>query len=149
MIEMAKLRQVMLFFLQSAPKHQMGITKLWKLLYYVDLMHLEQFGHTVTHGGYTKTRHGPLPEAGMKAVDQAVHQREMTVRRVRRFQHEQIVCERVAQPNLQHFEFSERAILAETTLHWMRATTAQLEAAIRHSDPWKTTKYEELIRLEP
>lgn len=148
MIDRAKLHQVMLFFLQSAPKHRIGVTKLWKLLCYVDLMHLEQFGHTVTHAVYTKTRHGPFPEGGMEVVDAAAREGDVNVLRVRRFRHQQVICEGVAQPNLQQFEFSERAILAEATLQWMRATTAQLEAAIRHSGPWKAVKYGEELALE-
>ncbi len=148
MVDTDKLHQVALFFLHGAPNHQLGVSKLWKLLYYVDLMHLEQFGHTVTHAAYRKTKHGPLPDGGMDLLEPVVRDGRAERKRVRRFQHEQVLFRGQAPPELHDFGFSERAILAETTLHWMRATTAQLESAIRHSGPWGAIKYGEALNLD-
>jgi len=141
--------QVVLFLLQRAPGEQLGITKLWKLVYYVDLMHLEQFERTVTDVRFIKGRHGPIPERGLAMLEELAGKQAIEITRIPRFRHAQHLCRALATPDLRELDFSERAILEEIALDWMRATTRQIELAVRESTPWKTAKYGDAIVLKP
>jgi uncharacterized phage-associated protein len=146
MMDMDKLHQIVLYFLHVAPRHKLGATKLWKLLYYVDLLHWTQFGHTVTELVYRKTRHGPLP-GGAELLEAAVEQGCLTVAQVKRFNHQQTTYTGQTPPDMTNFRFSERAILAEVALHFAGATAGQLESAIRHSAPWKANRHGDVLGM--
>ena len=132
-----KAAAVILFLLQKAPDHRLGVSKLWKLLYYVDLLHREHFGIPVTSLEFVKDRHGPVPVGGAGLLEDMSEDGALSFVRVRRFSnYETTVCAGEARET-RDVEFSERAVLEEITLDWMRATSGQLESAIRQSTPWK------------
>ena len=142
-------RQVVLFLVDRAPDKRLGVTKLWKLVYYVDVMHVEQFGRPVTGIRFTKERHGPVPETGSVLLDRLAGEKVLALEKVRRFEHYQLLCRALVLPTLHGFDFSERAILEEVALDWMQATTTQLEAAIRESRAWKAVSYGEGLPVAP
>jgi len=136
-----KVDEVVLFLLQRAAGGRLSATKLWKLLYYVDLMHEQQFGRPVTGLAYRKDRHGPCPDGGTAVLQAMADKGAISLLRVPRFGRRcEVVCQAARQPNLRRFDFSERAILAEVALDWMGATGAQLEAAIHEGEPWKRSR---------
>lgn len=61
-----KYRNAILYFAHHA--RNVGRTKLWKLLYYLDFDHFEQFGASVTGDQYWKWENGPVPVAGLAIV---------------------------------------------------------------------------------
>jgi len=136
-----KFEDVVLFLLSRALGQRLGVTKLWKLVYYVDVMHVEQFGRAVTGVRFIKDRHGPVPAEGLALVERLGERRAASLEKARRFRHYQHLCRAMVPPDLRDFEFSERAVLEEVALEWMQATTKQLELAIRESQPWKAARY--------
>lgn len=138
-----KLDQVILFLVSRAPAGRLSITKLWKLLYYVELTHVQQFGRAVSGIRLLKGRYGPIPADGMALIEELTRANVLAAQRISRFRGWEWVCRALAPPNLTGFEFSERAILEEVALDWMRATTRQLAAAIHESMPWKSVPYGE------
>ena len=148
MNETHKAAQIALSLLQRAPGGELGVTKLWGLLFYADLAHTEQFGRPMSGLVYRKGRHGPIPEQGAEVLERLARQGSVSLRSIRRFHHRQVLCRGMKLPDMREFDFSERAILEEVALEWMRATAYQLESAIRQSEPWRRTRYGSRIPLE-
>lgn len=56
----------------------LGLTKLWKLIYFVDSRALREFGEAVTASEFIKYEHGPVPSRGEKNLKQLVKKEEVT-----------------------------------------------------------------------
>ena len=56
----------------------LGPTKLWKLIYFVDATALRELGDTVTGSEFIKYEHGPVPSRGDKHLRQMTRRGELT-----------------------------------------------------------------------
>src|SRR5205085_10129842 len=63
-----KLQQVIRYFLERINNVHLGRTKLMKLLYFVDFVHYEKYGQSVTGVIYRKLPHGPYPKQAEKLI---------------------------------------------------------------------------------
>lgn len=61
-----KYRNAILYFARHV--RQVGRTKLWKLMYYLDFDHFERYGTSVTGEQYQKWTNGPVPVVGLETV---------------------------------------------------------------------------------
>lgn len=48
----------------------LGLTKLYKLVYFADARHLRDHGESITGSEFIKYQHGPVPSRGERAVKQ-------------------------------------------------------------------------------
>lgn len=55
----------------------LGLTKLWKLIYFVDSKAAREFGESVTGSDFIKYEHGPVPSRGEKHLRQLVRRGEV------------------------------------------------------------------------
>lgn len=59
----------LILYLGSSPHvENLGITKLWKLIYFIDVAFLRETGATLTGSEYIKYDHGPVPSRGDKRL---------------------------------------------------------------------------------
>lgn len=65
-----KLNAVILEIASHESVESLGLTKLYKLVYFADAHHLRETGATITGSEYIKYDHGPVPSRGEKAVKQ-------------------------------------------------------------------------------
>ena len=56
----------------------LGLTKLWKLIYFVEARALREFGESITGSEFIKYAHGPVPSRGEKHLRQLVKNGEVT-----------------------------------------------------------------------
>ena len=70
MVDLDKLKNIMVYLMERMNNVPMGKTKLMKLLYYIDFDHMEQHGVPVTGSTYRKLPHGPVPVEAMNLWDQ-------------------------------------------------------------------------------
>lgn len=56
----------------------LGLTKLWKLIYFVDAKGIREFGESVTGSDFIKYEHGPVPSRGERQLRQLVRRGEVT-----------------------------------------------------------------------
>lgn len=63
-----KYRNAILYFAHHV--RQVGRTKLWKLLYYLDFDHYERYGTSVTGAQYWRWDNGPVPSTGLAMTRQ-------------------------------------------------------------------------------
>ena len=59
-----KLSDLILLLGQSPQVENLGKTKLWKLIYFIDAKYLREFGVSLTGSEYIKYEHGPVPSRG-------------------------------------------------------------------------------------
>ncbi len=65
---LGKLKLLIRFFAYQDAIQPLGITKLYKLLYFADVAHLRVTGQTITGGEYLKYPYGPIPLQGERAL---------------------------------------------------------------------------------
>ncbi len=56
----------------------LGLTKLWKLIYFVDARAVREWGAAVTESEFIKYEHGPVPSRGEKHLKQLIKRGEVT-----------------------------------------------------------------------
>lgn len=65
-----KLKDVIVFISSHASVRDLGLTKLYKLIYFADAAHLRDHGGSITGSDYIKYEHGPVPSRGEKSIRQ-------------------------------------------------------------------------------
>lgn len=70
-IPIAKLKAILLYFANYTDITFLGKVKLMKLFYFLDFIHLKQYGAPVTFDKYIKLEHGPIPSYIKNLVDYA------------------------------------------------------------------------------
>jgi len=63
-----KLDDLILYLGHSPHVENMGVTKLWKLIYFIDTAFLRDTGASLTGSEYIKYDHGPVPSRGDKRL---------------------------------------------------------------------------------
>lgn len=63
-----KLDDLILYLGNSPHVKNLGITKLWKLIYFIDVAFLRETGASLTGSEYIKYDHGPVPSRGGKRL---------------------------------------------------------------------------------
>lgn len=56
----------------------LGLTKLWKLIYFVDAWAVREWGEPVTESEFIKYEHGPVPSRGEKHLKHLVRKGDVT-----------------------------------------------------------------------
>jgi uncharacterized phage-associated protein len=64
------LKDAIVYISSHADVRDLGLTKLYKLLYFADAAHLRDHGETITGSEYIKYEHGPVPSRGEKCIRQ-------------------------------------------------------------------------------
>ncbi len=70
-IPIPKLKAILLYFAENTEGRFLGKTKLMKLFYFLDFMHLKRYGVPVTYDSYYHLEHGPIPTVIKNYVDTA------------------------------------------------------------------------------
>jgi len=68
-IPLPKLKAIILYFCTNTDRKFLGKTKLMKLFYFLDFMHLKNYGTPVTFDNYVHLEHGPIPSVIKNLVD--------------------------------------------------------------------------------
>ncbi len=63
-----KLKNLILLIGSHRKVSQLGLTKLYKLIYLSDVLALRELGQSITGSDYIKYEHGPVPSRGEKAI---------------------------------------------------------------------------------
>lgn len=68
-ISLPKLKAIILYFCHNTDRKFLGKTKLMKLFYFLDFIHLKNYGAPVTYDKYVHLEHGPIPSVIKNLVD--------------------------------------------------------------------------------
>jgi uncharacterized phage-associated protein len=73
-----KLEELIVYLGSQPGVTNLGPTKLWKLIYFVDSQALRELGESVTGSEFIKYEHGPVPSRGDKHLRQMTKRGELT-----------------------------------------------------------------------
>ncbi len=68
--DLTKLKNLILQIGVNPHVQDLGETKLWKLIYFIDAVALRELGRTLTGSEFIKYEHGPVPSRGEKCLKQ-------------------------------------------------------------------------------
>jgi uncharacterized phage-associated protein len=142
-INREKYENAILYFTETVP--DLGKTKLYKLLYFLDFDHFEKHGTPVTEDLYHNKDLGPVP----------MHAEEM-VKTMESKGLVKVVCEQVIDSqryrlqaighhNPSVFKPSEIEMLCAVAEKWSHHTASEIVAASHGEAPWLATRKNEII----
>jgi len=73
-----KLEELIVYLGHKPGVTNLGLTKLWKLIYFVDSQALRELGESITGSEFIKYEHGPVPSRGDKHLRQMTRRGELT-----------------------------------------------------------------------
>ena len=73
-----KLEELIVHLGSHSKVANLGLTKLWKLIYFVDARALRELGEPVTGSDFIKYEHGPVPSRGEKHLRRMTRSGELT-----------------------------------------------------------------------
>lgn len=150
-ININKLKAVLLYF--SLNTKHLGKVKLMKLIYFLDFIHLKNYGTPVTYDAYINLKHGPIPSTIKNMIDDATedikHSNLRDVINIETWQKKtsgevmyKIVPNREFTENdKKYFSDTELEILGKVITRFKYSTADQIEDASHKECPWKETKY--------
>lgn len=71
-ISLAKLKAIILYFVENTNAQYLGKIKLMKLFYYLDFLHIKRYGVSVTGDSYIHLEKGPVPSSIMNLITELV-----------------------------------------------------------------------------
>ncbi len=150
-ININKLKSILLYF-SSNTKH-LGKVKLMKLIYFLDFIHLKNYGTPVTYDVYTNLKHGPIPSTIKNMIDDAVEDMKHSnlsdvinietwrKRRTGEVMYKIVPNREFTENDKKYFSETELEILEKVTKRFKDSTADQIEDASHKESPWKETKY--------
>jgi len=152
-IPVPKLKAIILYFCTNTDGRFLGKTKLMKLFYFLDFMHVKKYGSPVTYDSYIHLEHGPIPSTIKNLVDTAADDVDnsiladtISVVRQEGFDLQRIVSKRTfSERDAKYFTESEIEILNEVCNRFGDKNTKYIEDASHIEAPWQKTQLLEEI----
>jgi transcriptional regulator with XRE-family HTH domain len=146
---MEKLKQVVLYILnQIGSKPNVGLTVLYKLLYFIDFDFYEKYEEQLIGATYIKNRFGPTPVEFKKIADRMVKDKEITRVRNECFRYPQTKYLPLVPPDLSGLKANELATI-NLVLSRLSDMTAKQVSEYSHRDvPWLSAEEGEPIEYE-
>lgn len=122
-----KFKQVLLYILQKVGgKPNVGMTVLYKLLYFIDFDYYEKYEEQLMGLTYMKNHHGPTPREFIKVVEQMKRGGELEEVQSKYFTYEQKKFIPVIQPDLSKISGQELALIDDVLNRLSDKTAAEL-----------------------
>lgn len=126
----------------------LGPTKLWKLIYFVDCTALRELGETVTGSEFIKYEHGPVPSRGDKHLRQMTRRGELTTsqRNIGGMTLNEVKTTRVPDPDM--FSKVELSVIDSVCAQYGRRSAKEL-SDLSHQEPaWHYAAMREKLSAE-
>lgn len=152
-IPLPKLKAIILYFCSNTERRFLGKTKLMKLFYFLDFIHLKRFGSPVTGDKYVHLEYGPIPAVIKNLVDNAAGDPDsalladtISVERSDGTDIHKIVATRSFSENdKKYFSETELRVLEEVCARFGDKNTEFIKNAAHKEAPWlKTAMLEEI-----
>ena len=134
MVSDRKLSELIVYLGQHPGVSNLGLTKLWKLIFFIDARALRDLGDSVTGSEFIKYEHGPVPSRGDKFLKKLINAGEVTSaqRSVGGKTLNEIKSARPADGSA--FTFEERGLIDAVCAELGRKTAAAL-SDLSHKEP--------------
>ncbi len=144
-----KFKQVFLYILQKVgAKPNVGLTVLYKLLYFIDFDYYEKYEKQLMGLTYIKNTHGPTPREFKKVVDEMIRNGEVEEVKSKFYNKDQKKFLPIVEPDLSVLNGQELEMI-DSVLDRYSDKTAKEISELSHKDmPWRAAKMGENIEYE-
>jgi len=147
-IPISKLKAILLYFANYTDPKFLGETKLMKLIYFLDFMHVKNYGTPVTYDTYVNLEHGPIPSTIKNLVDTARNDIDnsfladtISIEPVPNFNMWRITKKRdFTEQDKNLFSETELEILNRVASKYGDKVTSYVEDASHKEAPWSMTR---------
>ena len=132
-----KFKQVLLYVLgKTAGKPNIGMTALYKLLYFIDFDYYEKHEEQLMGLSYIKNHYGPTPREFVKVVEQMKKDEDIEEVKSTYFTYEQKKFLPRKEPNLEMLNAQEVSMVDNVLARYGDMTAAQLTLLSHEDTPW-------------
>lgn len=136
-----KFKQVLLYILQkSGAKPNVGLTVIYKLLYFIDFDYYEKFEKQLIGLTYFKNTHGPTPREFKKVIDEMKENEEIIEVKSKFFTHDQKKFLPHIEADLSLISGQELEMIDDVLARYSDKTATQLSEMTHRDTPWKATE---------
>lgn len=147
-LDREKLKAAIVFISSHPSVESLGLTKMYKLIYFSDAAHLREYGKSITGSEYVKYQHGPVPSRGEKCIKQLKRSGLIESEKVPYGGYEMIALKALGAPDESVFEEDELNTLASVCERLGGRTAAEL-SELSHDEPaWITASMLEKLSAE-
>lgn len=144
-----KFKQVLLYILEKVgAKPNVGMTVLYKLLYFIDFDYYEKYEEQLMGLTYFKNDHGPTPRQFKKVVDEMKESGEVVEVKSKFFTREQKKFLPRSEADLTKMSGQELEMIDDVLDRYSDRTASQLSDMTHRDMPWKATERGEDIDYE-
>lgn len=144
-----KFKEVLLYILNKVgSKPNIGMTVLYKLLYFIDFDYYEKYEEQLIGATYKKNRYGPTPMEFQEIVKKMIRDKEITQHQDEYFKYPQSKYLPLKKPDLSKLKANELEVI-DIVLRTLSDMNASEISEYSHNDvPWLTTENNEIIEYE-
>lgn len=144
-----KFKQVLLYVLgRTAGKPNIGMTALYKLLYFIDFDYYEKYEEQLMGLTYIRNHYGPTPREFVKVVEQMKKDDEIEEIQSHHFAYEQKKFLPHREPDLTRLSAQELEMIDDVLGRYGNLTAAQLTSISHEDTPWAVADEGENIDYE-
>lgn len=144
-----KFKQVLLYILEkTAGKHNIGMTALYKLLYFIDFDYYEKYEEQLMGLTYIKNHYGPTPREFLKVVEQMKKDKDIEAVESTYFKYEQRKFLPLKDTDLTKLNAQELEMVDSVLARYGDMTAAQLTSISHEDTPWAVADEGEDIDYE-
>ncbi|MBA7490613.1 hypothetical protein ES702_01151 [subsurface metagenome] len=144
-----KFKEVLLYVLNKVgSKPNIGVTIIYKLLYFIDFNFYEKYEEQLIGATYRKNRYGPTPLEFKEIVNKMIKEKEITRIKNIYFEYPQTKYLPLKKPDLSKLKANEIKVI-DDVLNLLSDLNASQISEYSHNDiPWLTTEDQEIIEYE-
>ncbi len=144
-----KFKQVLLYVLgKTAGKPNIGMTALYKLLYFIDMDYYEKYEEQLMGLTYIKNHYGPTPREFVKVVEQMKKDGDLEEVESTHFKYEQKKFLPRTEPDLTKLSARELGMVDDVLGRYGDKTAAQLTSLSHEDTPWAVAEDSENIEYD-
>ena len=144
-----KFKQVFLCILEKVgARPNIGMTVLYKLLYFVDFDYYEKYETQLMGLTYIKNTHGPTPREFKVVIDEMIEAGEIEKVKSKHFRYEQTKYLPLKLPDLSLLSGQELEMIDDVLDRYAGKNAAQLSELSHLDTPWKMAKDKENLEYE-
>lgn len=147
--KLAKFKEVFLYLLQkTAGKPNIGMTALYKLLYFIDFDYYEKYEDQLMGLTYIKNHYGPTPKEFIKVIEEMKKTKELEEVKSQYFKYHQRKFLPLKNPDLSKISGRELELIDEVLAKLSEKSAKELSDYSHGDVPWMTHEEGEEISYE-
>jgi len=144
-----KFKQILLYIAQEVGgKPNVGMTVLYKLLYFIDFDYYEKYEEQLMGLTYFKNTHGPTPREFVRVIEEMKEKEEITEAKNKYFSHDQKKFLPLISPDLSQLSAQELEIIDSVLARYSDKSAIELSSLSHKDMPWAVAEKGEDLKYE-